>query len=241
MLKKLNKYYLSQLFRPTILSVFINPFYFIRKRLYSEIKQKALLLQGEILDLGCGLKPYNKLFTGAKNYIGVDIENPGHDHSKEDIDVYYDGKIIPFNDSHFNGVFFSEVLEHVFEPEALVKEINRVLQKNGLLLLTTPFAWDEHEIPFDYGRYTTYGLRHLLEKCGFEIIEIKKTGHYTEVIIQYFINYLRMLLYTKNKYVNLLINICFIFPFTLLGIVFSFILPRKQTLYFNNIVLAKKL
>jgi SAM-dependent methyltransferase len=241
MLKKLNKYYLSQLFHPDILSVFINPFYFIRKRLYSEIKQKAPLLQGKVLDLGCGLKPYRNLFTNATEYIGVDIENSGHDHSKEDVDVYYDGDSIPFDDGHFKGLFFSEVLEHVFEPEALLKEMNRVLEKNGLLLLTSPFAWDEHEVPFDFGRYTVYGLRHLLQKSGFEIIEIKKSGHYIEVIFQYIINYLRQLLYTKNKYVNLLINICFIFPFTLLGIVFKSILPRKHSLYFNNIVLAKKI
>ena len=198
MLKKLNTFYLKQLFRPNLLSVIINPFYFIRKRLYNEIHQKAPFLKGSILDLGCGLKPYKQLFTGATEYIGVDIENPGHDHSKENVDVYYDGKTIPFVDAHFQGIFFSEVLEHVFEPEALLKEMNRVLQKDGFLLLTTPFAWDEHEVPFDFGRYTVYGLRHILENSGFEVLEIKKSGHYIEVISQYLINYIRMVIYTRN-------------------------------------------
>lgn len=236
----LNKIYLKQSFNPNLLSLFINPFYFIRKRLYKAVQQKSPLIKGKILDLGCGSKPYKNLFINATEYIGVDIDNPGHDHSKEDIDVYYDGKTIPFENGYFDGVFFSEVLEHVFNPDEILKEINRVLNVNGYLLLTCPFAWDEHEIPYDFGRYTSFGIKHVLEKNNFEIIESNKIGHFTEVLAQFFIHYIRHLIYTKNKYVNIILNIIFISPFTLIGSVLSTIFPRIRTLYFNNIILAKK-
>lgn len=241
MFKLLNKYYLKQSFNPGIISIFINPFYFIRRRLYAAIKKNAPLLKGRILDLGCGSKPYKHLFINAQEYIGVDIENPAHDHSKEDINVFYDGKTIPFDNNHFDSIFFSEVLEHVFNPNEIVKEINRVLKNNSMLFLTTPFIWDEHEEPNDYGRYTSFGIKHFLENNGFEIIHFQKTGHFTEVISQLIILYLRFILYTKNKYLNIVIHLLFISPFTFIGIILSSILPRKRSLYFNNIVIAKKI
>ena len=240
MFKTLNKIYLSQLFRPNWLSLFINPFFFIRRRLYKAIKKKSNALSGILLDLGCGNKPYKNLFTNVSEYLGVDIENPGHDHSKEDIDVYYDGKTLPFNQEHFDSVFFSEVLEHVFNADEILDEIHRVLKKDGIILLTVPFIWDEHEVPNDFGRYTTFGIQHLLEKHKFEIIEIEKTGNFFEVLVQLFIHYLRHLLYSPNKYVNLLINLIFIAPFTIIGLILSIIVPKKKSLYFNNVVLARK-
>jgi len=240
MIKSLNKYYLKQLFNPDFASIFINPFFFIRKSLYVKIKKYAPFLNGKILDLGCGLKPYEKLFINSSQYIGVDIENPSHDHSKEKIDVFYDGKTIPFENNYFDCVFFSEVLEHVFNPYEIIKEINRVLKNKGILFLTTPFAWDEHEQPNDYCRYTSFGIKHLLEHNGFKIIIYEKTGHFTVVISQLVILYLRHILYTKNKYLNLFINCILIAPFTILGIILSAILPRKHSLFFNNILVAEK-
>jgi SAM-dependent methyltransferase len=240
MIKKLNAYYLKQLFNPGIISIFINPFYFIRRRLYIAIRKEANNLQGRILDFGCGLKPYEALFTSATEYIGIDIENPGHDHSKEKVDVYYDGNKIPFGAKSFHCIFFSEVLEHIFNPDDILKEMHRVLAAGGVLFITTPFVWDEHEIPNDFGRYSSFGIKHLLEKNGFTVIKQEKTGHFVEVVSQLIILYLRYILYTRNRYLNLFINLIFIAPFTIIGIVFSTILPRRKSLFFSNIVIAQK-
>ena len=64
-------------------------------------------------------------------------------------DRSYDGKTFPFSDGEFDAVLTSEVLEHVFNPDEFLSEINRVLRDDGVLLLTVPFVWDEHEQPFD--------------------------------------------------------------------------------------------
>lgn len=95
--------YTKQRFSPNVLSVVINPFYFTRKRLFKGVRGLAPTLSGRLLDFGCGSKPYKRLFVNATEYIGVDIENEGHDHRTEEVDVYYDGKVLPFDFRRFTA------------------------------------------------------------------------------------------------------------------------------------------
>jgi SAM-dependent methyltransferase len=243
MLKSFHHLYLKQRFLISAISIFMNPFYLIRRNLFKNIKELAPHLKGNCMDFGCGSKPYESLFNVEK-YVGVDIEVSGHQHLGEElnkIDVFYDGKKIPVENETFDSVFCSEVFEHIFNLPEILVEINRVLKKDALVLITVPFVWEEHEIPYDFGRYTSFGIKHLLAENGFETIELRKSGHFMEVIWQLFISYLSDLVKTKNKYINLFINIIFISPFTILGIIISFISPKLNLLYFNNIVLAKKI
>ncbi len=240
-ISKLKDYYNTQSFHPNFVSILINPFYIIRKGLLRILKKKTPLLNGVMMDFGCGFKPYKKLFVNVEKYIGVDIENEAHSHEKEAIDIYYDGKTLPFGNEHFDSVFSSEVFEHVFNLEEILAEINRVLKKGGTALFTVPFVWDEHEIPFDFGRYTSFGIKYVVEKAGFEVISIDKNGNSMAVVHQLFIVYLRDLLFTKNKYINIPINFFFLAPFTVLGLIVMNILPKNHKLFFNNIVLAKKI
>ena len=239
MFNKLLSFYKHQQFIPSIISIFINPSYFIRKGLYKRIKENAGYLKGNLLDIGCGSKPYKNLFR-VNSYTGLDINNSAHSHEYESVDVYYNGQSFPFKNEKFDSAFSSEVFEHIFELDKVLKEINRVMKKNGTALFTVPFVWDEHEIPFDFGRYTEFGIKYLLEKNGFEVIDIKKDTNFIETIFQLWILYLFYKLYSRNKYLNILINIIFISPFTMLGILISKILPKNYKLYHNNIILAKK-
>lgn len=52
------------------------------------MKKFAPLLKDELLDFGCGSKPYESLFVNVSKYTGVDIENEAHNHSNEKIDFY---------------------------------------------------------------------------------------------------------------------------------------------------------
>jgi SAM-dependent methyltransferase len=243
MLQKLHRIYLNQRFIINFYSVFMNPFYFIRKDLYKNLKEMCPKLKGHLLDFGCGSKPYESLFSVEK-YIGVDLEISGHQHLGEEfdkIDVFYDGKTIPFPDNHFDSVFSSEVFEHVFNLEDILDELNRVLKKQGEILITVPFVWEEHEVPYDFGRYSSFGIKHILNKKGFEIIEHRKSGHFIIVFFQMWNMYIYNLIKTNNKYINLFLNILFISPFTILGLIFSKIMPSNKNLFHNNIVLARKI
>ena len=158
----------KQMFDPGLGGGFLNPFYFARKGLNRHMRLLAPRLRGKVLDVGCGTKPY-KHFLTCENYTGLEMDTPANRNTGH-ADVFYDGGRFPFNERVFSSILCNEVLEHVFNPKDFIKEMNRVLKKKGLLLLTAPFVWDEHEQPNDYARYSSFGLAHLLSQNGFHII-----------------------------------------------------------------------
>ena len=235
---KAEQYLKHQSFQPGFLSLFINPFYLVRRPLFKHIRAMAPALSGKLLDFGCGRKPYENLFT-VNEYIGVDMEKTGHDHSNSKIDVLYDGKRLPFANETFDALFCSEVLEHIFNPEEILTELHRVMKPGAKAIITVPFAWNEHEIPYDYARYTSFGIRHLLEKHGFRVVELKKSGSYVRVIFQLWALYFfeRLKRFGRAGYA---ISLLFIVPINFAGATIARIFPRSDSLYFNNIVLAER-
>lgn len=239
MKKLITDYIRKQSFAPGIAGLFLNPFFFIRRSLFSHIKAMAPRLSGRLLDFGCGRKPYEDLFS-VKEYIGIDMEQTGHEHTYSKVDVYYDGKHIPFADESFDSVFCSEVFEHVFNLDEVIEEIKRVLKKNGNILITVPFCWNEHEVPYDFGRYTSFGIKHLLEKHGFEITALHKCGNFARVIFQLWSLYFYSIITVKNKLLAFILRMIFIIPINIIGVILLPLFPRNKTMYFNNVVLAKK-
>ena len=157
-----------QVFHPSyFLGIWINPFFIIRRGLIDGVREISQYLDGgKLLDIGCGSKPYEELFQ-VKEYCGIDIEVSGHNHTSSKVDKFYDGNVIPYSNEYFNHVFSSEVFEHVFNIDELFDEINRVLVPGGKFAFTCPFAWDEHEQPYDFARYTSFAIEHMLTQHGF--------------------------------------------------------------------------
>jgi SAM-dependent methyltransferase len=240
LISTLRKYHIRQLFFPNIVSIFINPFYLIRRGIPGKIAAYASDFKGKMLDFGCGHKPYKSVFHNVSEYIGVDFENEGHGHEKENIDVFYDGNSLPFPDEHFDCAICTEVLEHVPNADSTLTLLKRVLKKNAPVIITVPFVWPEHEMPFDFRRFTMTGLVQILEKHGFAVLKTYKNGNFISTIIQMQIMFIYHLLFIKNVYVNFIINFIFVFPFTLTGILLSPIFYKFKHLYFNSIVLAVK-
>jgi SAM-dependent methyltransferase len=235
MRKILEKIYLKAEFNPKIIGLFL-PGYFMAKELYRNISNLTPKLGGRLLDIGCGAKPY-KSMCNVDEYIGIEIDDENrknHTHA----DVLYDGKVMPFEDKNFDSALSTEVLEHVFNPDILLKEVNRVMKMNGIFLMTTPFFWEAHGQPYDYARYTSFGLEHILDKNGFEVLEQIKCGNGIEVVFQTLNNYIFRAF--KLKYPFILIVFLLIFPINIIGLILSKILPRHNDMYLNNIILAKK-
>ena len=236
---KLTGYLKHQSFQPGILSVFINPFFFIRYALFKNIRRYIPRLEGKLLDFGCGRKPYENLFS-VTEYVGADMVETGHDHKNSKIDVYYDGKRLPFNDSVFDSLFCSEVLEHIFNPDEILPELNRVLKPGAKALITVPFSWNEHEMPYDYARYSSEGIKFLLEKNGFKIIEVTKSGNFARVNFQLWALYF-FELFRKWGRAGYLLSLFFIVPINITGTILLVLFPRNESMYFTNIVLAEKI
>ena len=225
-------------FRPGILGLFVNPFYFARKGLYTHIKALAGRITGKVLDVGCGRKPYEHLFPNAE-VIGLEIGSP-EDSAKPRADVFYDGGRFPFPDGAFDSIITTEVLEHVFTPDEFLREINRVLKTGGHLLLTAPFVWDEHEQPTDFARYSSFGLKHLLEKSRFEILECRKSVNDLRLIFQLYNAYLYKMTVTRFRLMNALCMLLLMAPVNILGEVLGRLFPSNDDLYLDNVVLARK-
>lgn len=151
--------------------------YIDRKTIYEFIKKLGVKTYGTILDFGCGEKPYEILFNSDK-YIGVDIKESGHDDSDKHEDYYYDGKQLPFQDNTFDFIISTQVFEHVQYLDIVIKELYRVLKPNGKIIITVPMAEEEHEIPYDFRRFTQYGIIEFMVQNGFDIISSGKLNNF---------------------------------------------------------------
>lgn len=121
----------------------------------------------DILDYGCGVKPYEYIFDNyAGKYTGADVgENP-----HAEVKIIPDEKL-PFKDGEFDIVLSSQVLEHVENTDFYLGECRRLLKDNGLLFLSTHGTWQFHSAPIDVQRWTSYGLKRIINKAGFEVID----------------------------------------------------------------------
>ncbi|UCF08771.1 MAG: class I SAM-dependent methyltransferase [Thermoplasmata archaeon] len=129
--------------------------------------------KGELLDIGCGTKPYQDLFKNVDRYIGIDMPAENN----KSADIFGDGLKLPFRSNVIDTILSTQVIEHVEEPKEILNEAYRVLKTGGHLILTAPMVWELHVEPYDYYRFTKYGLKYLAKSTGFHIIEIKaETG-----------------------------------------------------------------
>ena len=238
MLTMLKAYYLRQLMRPSPVGMLVNPFYFARRGLFLAVAEFAPQIGGNVLDVGCGSRPYETLFHATK-YVGLELDTPNNRRTKK-ADVFYDGGAFPFDADSFDAVVCNQVLEHAFQPDQLISEIFRILKPDGQLLITVPFVWDEHEQPWDYGRYSSFGLAALLKRHGFELIAQRKTMGDVRTLFQLLNAYLFKVTCTRSPYLNLFTTLALMAPANCVGTLLHLILPRNPDLYLDNVVLAKK-
>lgn len=147
--------------------------YLTRKPLLVAL-QKAIgqFGKGQVLDIGCGNKPYYPLFKNITGYIGCDIVQS----DQNAVDIICEANQIPLEAESFDTVFSTQTIEHVFDHHGLVREAFRLLKKGGYFIVSGPMYWPLHEEPYDFYRFTKYGFTKLLEKAGFEIIEVNENG-----------------------------------------------------------------
>jgi len=158
-----------------------------KQSIVDALVEASVYASGRLLDIGCGRKPYRDLFAGrVTHHIGVDF--PVTAAGAAAADVYADSTALPFADVAFDTVLSTQVLEHLPEPKAMLREACRVLRPGGHLILTAPQTWGLHEEPHDYYRFTCYGLRYLAEACGFGVDYIKPRGGLFALIGQLLIN-----------------------------------------------------
>jgi len=160
--------------RPSISAFFR---FALRSNLYAskirlDASARALVprLSGRVLDVGAGAQPYRRYLPGEGEYVSMEL---GESHGADIVGSVLD---IPADDDSYGGVICTEVIEHISDPAAAIREIHRVSEPGSLLYLTAPMSWGLHYEPTDYYRFTRYGLAAILEQGGYRVVETRQIG-----------------------------------------------------------------
>lgn len=105
------------------------------KRLLCDWIPGKLIGNIRVLDVGCHKGLLKDVLEGGIEYYGCNAESFGKDYIKEcDLNL----GILPYPDNFFDIVCATNVLEHLFNPEPICKEIKRVLKTDGHALISLP-------------------------------------------------------------------------------------------------------
>lgn len=228
----------------------IHPQFFLKKYSYTSIKLAKKYAHGVLIDVGCGRATYkNAIIPHVDKYITVDSPRTSRLYKgKVHPDILADINNLPLPAKYSDTVLLLMVLEHLSDPQLALLEINRVLKKNGILILSTLQSYPLHDRPYDFFRFTKYGLLHLLETSGFKVVTHKAEGN---MFIESFQNFnIYCLMAAKkglSKQVTFLPSVILLPPILIVSIVLNFLafpfllVDRNSDFTMIHTIVAKKI
>jgi hypothetical protein len=135
------------------------------------IELKKFNLKGSILDIGS-----KKSLSNITNFIDYNKDITYLDkysNNPEDLKIDLENEYNNSENIKFDNVILLNVLEHIYNYQNCMNTSNFFLKKNGIILGSTPFYFQVHGSPKDYFRFTSEALIKILNKSGFNEIEIK--------------------------------------------------------------------
>lgn len=148
-----------------------------KKNLVKDIRDSV------VLDIGSGKGAFAKSLAACNQVFSLDYPATAIRYEAA-CDVYGDVRRLPFRTASVDVAIFFEVLEHVAEPAAAMAEISRVLKPGGKLIASVPFVYPVHDAPYDYWRFTRYGIEELLGQYSLEMAVVKSHGNAFVAILQ---------------------------------------------------------
>lgn len=165
-------------------------------RRWMDRQLKGLKPKTPILEVGCGdasftqdLARYSSAVTAIDISEAQIAENslrlPQIKFQQHDV-----SETFPFEDDSIGVIWCSEVLEHLFDPRFALREMHRIMQPGGKLLVTVPyhgmfknvlialFKWDEHFVPSNphIRFYTNNTLSKMASDAGFSSVRVETCG-----------------------------------------------------------------
>lgn len=132
-------------------------------------------VHGTLIDVGCGDANLRAVLGSSVQYVGIDYPATmalGYSGSPS---IFADATHLPIASNSVDAVLLLDVLEHVTDPAGTIAEAARILRPGGLCLIHVPFLYPLHDEPYDYHRWTEYGLTGLMTAHGFNVPEIQST------------------------------------------------------------------
>ena len=138
---------------------------------------------GRVLDYGAGNSPYRQ-YISCDRYVTADVSQ----NLAGDIEhLLVPGECLAVDAASFDAALLLDVLEHVPDPDFVLGEIRRLLAPNGRLFISAPFIYREHETPYDFARYTVFGMRELIGRQQGEIVRLIKAGNVFYTLLALFL------------------------------------------------------
>lgn len=97
-----------------------------------------------VLDCGCGEGEFGRLLKvrGVQEVVGIEVVERAWTIAKQVLDDAILGNLekieLPFEDGHFDCVCFNDVLEHLVDPVAVLRNVARVLATDGVIVMSIP-------------------------------------------------------------------------------------------------------
>ena len=138
---------------------------------YDFVKKQREIFSGPFLEIGA--RRYNdvpdlrSLFPGDE-WRGADLTAGEGVDTVVDLTLDFDDVDAALGGKRFKTIFCLSVLEHCDQPFAMAQNITRLLDRDGLLYVSVPFAWKHHGFPSDYWRFTAEGVEKLFAGIEFD-------------------------------------------------------------------------
>lgn len=218
-----------------------DPYYLEYKFLFADLKNSIhKYAKGDVLDIGCGNKPYLCFFEDRiSSYTGCDVVQS----SEGLVDILCLATEIPLEDNSKDTIFTTQVIEHVADHRKMLAEAYRILKPGGHIILSGPMAWEHHEMPHDFFRFTRYGFEWLLKQQGFTDIQITPNGGKWAMVGQLTLNSIRSSFEKKTAIRKMLFALFFLLRVKwLINVLFSFLenADKDYSATLNFVVTAKK-
>ena len=150
-----------------------------------KLKRYQSYFKGDVVDVGAGDQPYNKIFKYISKYVATNTKIHYKDKINEVAeytDVWIDdASSLPFEDNKIDGVLCFQVLSVIQKPELFFKEAYRILIPGGKLLITTDFLYPTWSSA-DKARYSIQQLERFAKEAGLKVLKTESFGGFKSLM-----------------------------------------------------------
>jgi SAM-dependent methyltransferase len=133
--------------------------------------------EGRVLDIGAGRQEIRHYLKSSCQYISLDYYQTATEWYQTRPHIFGDGQALPIQGQCLDTILLLDVLEHIPRTDECIVDIRRVLKPGGRLIIHVPFLYPLHDVPYDFHRWTKFGLIELANRHDFQIEAVEGKGH----------------------------------------------------------------